>query len=129
MMLVPTKRVPYLFLVIDVMQEPMMEEYSVAARVWKLSPSDMCELAHNSVRMSGYSHKVKRPKVCCEHVCISCFFLNQVKQNWLGRDYLLEGVVGNDVLRTNVPDIRMAYRQETLVAELENIFQNKNFSR
>ena len=35
-----------------------MEEYSIAAQVWKLSPCDMCELAHNSVRMSGYPHKV-----------------------------------------------------------------------
>ncbi len=35
-----------------------MEEYSIAAQVWKLSPCDMCELAAHSVRMSGYTHKV-----------------------------------------------------------------------
>lgn len=40
------------------LQEPLMEEYSIAAQVWKLSPCDMCELAQNSVRMSGYPHKV-----------------------------------------------------------------------
>lgn len=39
-----------------------MEEYSIAAQVWKLSPCDMCELAHNSVRMSGYPHKVRHLK-------------------------------------------------------------------
>ena len=31
-----------------------MEEYSIAAQVWKLSPCDMCELAKNSVIMSGF---------------------------------------------------------------------------
>ncbi|KAI9562378.1 AMP deamise 2 [Daphnia sinensis] len=84
-------------------KEPLMEEYSIAAQVWKLSPCDMCELAHNSVRMSGYPHKVK--------------------QHWLGPNYTREGVAGNDIFRTNVPDIRVAYRYETLVAELNSIFK------
>ena len=35
-----------------------MEEYSIAAQVWKLSGVDMCELARNSVTMSGFSHAV-----------------------------------------------------------------------
>ena len=35
-----------------------MEEYSIAAQVWKLSSCDMCELARNSVLMSGFPHKV-----------------------------------------------------------------------
>lgn len=40
-------------------QEPLMEEYSIAAQVWKLSSCDMCELARNSVVMSGFPHQVK----------------------------------------------------------------------
>ena len=36
-----------------------MEEYSIAAQVWKLTSVDMCELAHNSVIMSGFPHKVR----------------------------------------------------------------------
>ena len=36
-----------------------MEEYSIAAQVWKLASVDMCELARNSVLMSGFSHEVK----------------------------------------------------------------------
>ena len=36
-----------------------MEEYSIAAQVWKLSAVDMCELARNSVIMSGFSHTVR----------------------------------------------------------------------
>ena len=35
-----------------------MEEYSIAAQVWKLSSVDMCELARNSVLMSGFPHEV-----------------------------------------------------------------------
>lgn len=35
-----------------------MEEYSIATQVWKLSSCDMCELARNSVLMSGFSQKV-----------------------------------------------------------------------
>jgi len=35
-----------------------MEEYSIAAQVWKLSSPDMCELARNSVIMSGFPHEV-----------------------------------------------------------------------
>ena len=35
-----------------------MEEYSIAAQVWKLSTCDMSELARNSVLMSGFEDKV-----------------------------------------------------------------------
>lgn len=84
-------------------KEPLMEEYSIAAQVWKLSSCDMCELARNSIIMSGFPHKVK--------------------QYWLGPNYQREGPGGNDITRTNVPDIRVAYRYETLVDELSTIFR------
>ncbi|KAI5706355.1 hypothetical protein M8J75_007271 [Diaphorina citri] len=41
-------------------KEPLMEEYSIAAQVWKLSSCDMCELARNSVLMSGFPHGMKQ---------------------------------------------------------------------
>ncbi|XP_052803791.1 AMP deaminase 2-like isoform X3 [Mya arenaria] len=82
-------------------KEPLMEEYSIAAQVYKMSTCDMCEIARNSVCQSGFPH--------------------EVKQNWLGLNYTKEGVVGNDVSRTNVPDIRASYRYETLVDELKCI--------
>jgi len=85
-------------------KEPLMEEYSIAAQVWKLSSCDMCELARNSVVTSGFSH--------------------HVKQHWLGPNYTREGVAGNDMTRTNVPDVRVSYRYETLDAELRNIFKS-----
>nr|CAD7395498.1 unnamed protein product [Timema cristinae] len=84
-------------------KEPLMEEYSIAAQVWKLSSCDMCELARNSVLMSGFPHKMK--------------------QYWLGPNYTKEGVAGNDISRTNVPDIRVSYRYEAIVDELSNIFK------
>lgn len=40
-----------------------MEEYSIAAQVYNLSSCDMCELARNSVLMSGFPHKVKKEAV------------------------------------------------------------------
>lgn len=84
-------------------KEPLMEEYSIATQVWKLSSCDMCELARNSVLMSGFSHKVK--------------------SHWLGPNYTKEGPEGNDIRRTNVPDIRVSYRHETLCQELALITQ------
>jgi len=47
------------------LQEPLMEEYSIAAQVWKLSSCDMCELARNSVLMSGFPHKVRVQEFLC----------------------------------------------------------------
>ena len=50
-----------------------MEEYSIAAQVWKLSTVDMCELAKNSVVMSGFEHKVWCVCVCVRaHVHVHC---------------------------------------------------------
>lgn len=46
-----------------------------------------------------------------------------MKQYWLGPNYTKEGVPGNDITRTNVPDIRVAFRHETLLDELSNIFK------
>uniref|UniRef100_A0A665UW49 AMP deaminase n=1 Tax=Echeneis naucrates TaxID=173247 RepID=A0A665UW49_ECHNA len=84
-------------------KEPLMEEYSIATQVWKLSSCDMCELARNSVLMSGFSHKIK--------------------SYWLGPHYIKEGQESNDIRRTNVPDIRVAYRYETMCEELNLITQ------
>lgn len=42
-------------------QEPLMEEYAIAAQVFKLSTCDMCEISRNSVLQSSMSHEVTRP--------------------------------------------------------------------
>ncbi|KAI5455542.1 AMP deaminase [Naganishia albida] len=82
-------------------KEPLMEEYSVAAQIYKFTPADMCELARNSVVQSGWEM--------------------QVKKHWLGKKYYLPGVIGNDIDKTNVPNIRLAYRHATLLEELSLI--------
>ncbi|KAH0620889.1 hypothetical protein JD844_021769 [Phrynosoma platyrhinos] len=79
-------------------KEALMEEYAIAAQVWKLSTCDLCEIARNSVLQSGMSHKEK--------------------QKCLGVNYCNEGPEGNDIRKTNVAQIRMAYRYETLCNEL-----------
>ena len=119
-------------------QEPLMEEYSIATQVWKLSSCDMCELARNSVLMSGFSHKVKkRFSLTLFTICMNILFPSvfyclwashssvfsyfQAKSYWLGPSYAREGPESNDIRRTNVPDIRVAYRSETLSEELQLI--------
>ncbi|KAF4551008.1 AMP deaminase-like protein [Elsinoe fawcettii] len=82
-------------------KEPLIEEYAVAAQIYKLNSIDMCELAKNSVKQSGYEMEMKK--------------------RWLGRDFTLPGVKGNDVARCNVPNIREAFRHETLSMEREMV--------
>lgn len=43
------------------------------------------------------------------------------KKHFLGANYLKDGPEGNDIRRTNVAQIRMAYRHETLCNELSFI--------
>lgn len=79
----------------------LLEEYSCAAQIYKLTPADMCELARNSVVQSGWEM--------------------QVKKHWIGNKWYLPGSAGNDIHKTNVPNIRLAYRHATLVEELSLI--------
>ncbi|GMM34031.1 AMP deaminase [Saccharomycopsis crataegensis] len=82
-------------------KEPLIEEYSVAAQIYKLSNVDMCELARNSVLQSGFENKLKK--------------------NWISAKVGVDGPDGNDLEKTNVPDIRLAYRYDTLMNERELI--------
>ncbi|KAI3473881.1 hypothetical protein Pfo_028062 [Paulownia fortunei] len=71
---------------IHLTKEPLVEEYSIAASVWKLSSCDLCEIARNSVYQSGFSHALK--------------------SHWIGKEYFKRGPDGNDIHKTNVPHIR-----------------------
>ena len=82
-------------------KEPLIEEYSVAAQIYKLSAVDMCELAKNSVKQSGFEYAIK--------------------QRWLGQDFHIPGVKGNTMAKSNVPDIREGFRHDTLLLEFEMI--------
>ncbi|KAK2837026.1 hypothetical protein FQN49_006480 [Arthroderma sp. PD_2] len=79
-------------------KEPLIEEYSVAAQIYKLSAVDMCELAKHSVDQSGFELALK--------------------QRWLGSKCHLPGLEGNNMAKSNVPDLREAFRYETLTGEL-----------
>ena len=52
---------------------------------------------------------------------------SQVKQHWVGKNYQEDGPGGNDITKTNVPNIRVAYRHETLVEELKNILHGEEW--
>ncbi|KAF9869818.1 AMP deaminase [Colletotrichum karsti] len=78
-------------------KEPLMEEYAVAAQIYKLSSVDMCELAKNSVKQSGFE--------------------TAIKEQWLGPNFKLPGKAGNAMVKTNVPDRREEFRYQTLLEE------------
>ena len=61
----------------------------------------MCELARNSVRQSGWESRIKK--------------------HWIGKNWDKRGVEGNDMQKTNVPDIRVKYRHDLLMGELETL--------
>jgi len=82
---------------IHMTKEPLVEEYSVAASVWKLSAADLCEIARNSVLNSDFPH--------------------EDKQHWVSDTYWLPGPSGNDMKKTNVPNIRVQFRNDVLAAE------------
>ena len=77
-------------------QKPLAEEYSVAAQVWKMSAADLCEVARNSVLNSDFPHG---------------------EQHWVGARYWESGQGGNDIKRTNVPNVRVQFRHDVLEAE------------
>ncbi|KAL3654184.1 hypothetical protein CASFOL_003865 [Castilleja foliolosa] len=90
---------------IHLTKEPLVEEYSVAAKVWKLSSCDLCEIARNSVYQSGFTHASKA--------------------HWLGDDYFKRGPGGNVIHKTNVPNTRIAFRHETWTAEMQYVYAGR----
>eukprot|EP00760_Papus_ankaliazontas_P027928 PhM_4_TR3463/c1_g1_i14/m.25497/K01490/AMPD; AMP deaminase len=78
-------------------QEPLVEEYSIASKIWKFSANDMCELARNSVIQSGFDHRWKCSKI--------------------GDRYFLHSSAGN-TSSTHLSDIRMAFRFEVYHTEI-----------
>uniref|UniRef100_A0A7N0V6I0 AMP deaminase n=1 Tax=Kalanchoe fedtschenkoi TaxID=63787 RepID=A0A7N0V6I0_KALFE len=87
---------------IHLTKEALLEEYSVAAKVWKLSSCDLCEIARNSVYQSGFSH--------------------EDKAHWLGNKYYLRGPEGNDIHKTNVPPLRVTFRDQTWKDEMQYVY-------
>lgn len=90
---------------IHLTKEALVEEYSVAAKVWKLSSCDLCEVARNSVYQSG--------------------FLHAAKLHWLGSKYFKRGPEGNDIHKTNVPHMRILFRHETWKEEMQYVYSGR----
>ncbi|KAB2087556.1 hypothetical protein ERO13_A04G092600v2 [Gossypium hirsutum] len=87
---------------IHLTKEPLVEEYSIAASVWKLSACDLCEIARNSVYQSGFSHALK--------------------SHWIGKEYYKRGPNGNEIQRTNVPHIRLEFRDRIWREEMQLVY-------
>jgi AMP deaminase len=109
-------------------REPLMEEYSVGAQIWKLSSCDMCEIARNSV--------------------LGCGWEAVFKERWIGKARIGEDSDGssvalstpattgakspasscrsltfdNDIEKTNVPDVRVLYRQQRHAYEMAVVY-------
>jgi AMP deaminase len=86
-------------------REPLMEEYSVFASVFRCTNTSLCELARNSVLQSGFESVMKR----------QC----------LGPDWYLSGCAGNDPRLSNVPNMRLRYRHDTLMDELNMLYSGE----
>jgi len=92
--------------------EPLIEEYTIAGKVFKLSSVDLAEIAARSVRQSGWSHEDK-----CR---------------MLGPSYNEPGVQGNDYAKTNIPACRSEFRHISFRNERRIIWnacngQSRNF--
>lgn len=94
-------------LMIHFTKEPLVEEYSVAAQVWKLSSCDLCEIARNSVLQS--------------------FFPNECKMHWVSKTFWKPGVEGNEIEKTNVPHERLAFRFDALQTEMDLVNRGARF--
>ncbi|KAI5170689.1 AMP deaminase [Nematocida sp. LUAm3] len=77
-------------------KEPLMEEYSIASQIWRLSSCDQCEIARNSVLISNFPKKEK--------------------EEWIGVFDSPDGLV-NHPAKTNIPPIRETYRKKCLADE------------
>lgn len=80
-------------------REPLVEEYSIASKIWTLESNDLCEIARNSVLQSGFGPAWR--------------------EKALGKFHYLNSTLGNDVMRSRVSDVRVAYRFEMYHTEMD----------
>ena len=59
-------------------------------QVFKMSSADLCEIARNGVLHSGFPHACKK--------------------HWVAEQYWRPGPEGNDIHKTNVPNLRLRFR-------------------
>jgi AMP deaminase len=83
-------------LILHLTNDPLLEEYAVAAEAWDFSTTDLCEIARNSVLQSGFE--------------------DVVKKHWLGEDFR-SPQHANNITKSNVPNARYNFRQDTMQQE------------
>ncbi|MEW5317860.1 MAG: hypothetical protein WDW38_009124 [Sanguina aurantia] len=74
---------------------------SPCVQVWKLSSADLCEIARSGVLHSGFPHACKK--------------------HWVAQDYWRAGAEGNDIHKTNVPNLRLRFRHDTHCDEMRMV--------
>ncbi|KAF9665232.1 hypothetical protein SADUNF_Sadunf16G0101200 [Salix dunnii] len=150
---------------IHLTKEPLVEEYSMAASVWKLSSCDLCEIARNSVFQSGFSHALKvhsvflacilkfiKERIWCRatsslwktgdggqdilkkgsflsgvafEISFAVYVYEEQYSHWIGKEYYRRGPDGNDIHRTNVPHIRVEFREAIWRDEMQQVYLGK----
>lgn len=63
-----------------------------------MSSADLCEIARNGVLHSGFPHACKK--------------------HWVAGEYWRPGPDGNDIHKTNVPNLRLRFRYDTYMDEM-----------
>jgi len=86
---------------LHITNDPLTEEYAIAAQMWKFSTTDLCEIARMSILISGFD--------------------TDIKKKFLGQHYDKAFVDGNDVLLTNIPNIRLKFRQDCWEQEIDYV--------
>lgn len=81
--------------------EPLIEEYGIATKYWKLSSADVCEVSRNSI--------------------LQCGFRQRVKTSWLGPLYFLHSSAGNVLTKSHIPNSRVGFRYEVYQDECSYI--------
>uniref|UniRef100_N1R1U4 Uncharacterized protein n=1 Tax=Aegilops tauschii TaxID=37682 RepID=N1R1U4_AEGTA len=89
---------------INLRKSPVLQYLYYLGQLWKLSSCDLCEIARNSVYQSGFSHALKA--------------------HWIGKNYYKRGPSGNDIHRTNVPTIRIEFRDLIWRDEMQLVYLN-----
>ncbi|CAD7963384.1 unnamed protein product [Amoebophrya sp. A120] len=94
---------PLLFHATD---HPLLEEYTIAQQYWKMSLTDICEIAQNSVLQSGLDPQVKE----------QLLGPNCVYKSWKHKSKYW-----NHSDKSNVTDIRVSYRRRCYDLEMDQL--------
>jgi len=112
-------------LIIHMTEEALLEEYLVAARTFRLSVCDLCEVARNSVIHSGFEKLFKDWWIGCPSgapdVAAARSGVTDQSESW--------GSMKTAEAKSNVPAIRLQFRADCLRCELDELVAAANCVR